>query len=148
MAKARERHRWSLAQQWVAILAVVMLGLAVANWIRLAGALYYRAVPELPLMPYRAALGGFWGSVFVACTVGLLGLWPWGRWATLIAVTVYQVHVWVNHFVFDASDYALQRRPRDAVLTLTLLAFVWLTLSWPSVRREFQRRSEERLSDK
>ena len=34
------------------------------------------------------------------------------------AIVLYQGHIWINHLLFDASDYARQTRPRDLVLTV------------------------------
>jgi hypothetical protein len=140
---SRKYRRLSYAQKWVIALGLLTLVLGLANLGRAAKALRYAAL--LPVLPmtvswaYLAAMGGFWGLIFAACTVGLLGLRPWGRWGTLAAVTLYEGHVWANHLLFDASEYAFQIRPRDLFLTLLLLAFVWGLLSWPSIRREFGR---------
>ena len=120
-----------------------MLALGLANMTRAALALRYDALlPDLPLtvpLTYLAAMGGFWGLAFVACAVGLARFRLWGRWGTLAAVTLYEVHVWINHLLFDANDYARQTRPRDLVLTLLLLAVVWGLLNWPSIRKVFKR---------
>jgi hypothetical protein len=87
---------------------------------------------------YLAVMGGFWGVAFLVCTVALVRLWRWARWATLVAVTLYQVHVWVNHLLLDANERARQLWPCNAALTLGLLVFVWVVLNWPSVRRAFR----------
>jgi len=105
-------------------------------------ALWYAVrLPDLPMtIPwgYAAATGALWGGVLTGCAVGLGCLRPWGRWATLAATTLYQAHVWVNHLLFDASDYAYQTRPRDLLLSALFLALVWGVLNWPSVRRTFR----------
>jgi hypothetical protein len=49
--------------------------------------------------------------------------------------TLYQAHIWLNHLLFDASDYARQTRPRDLALSALFLAVVWGTLHLPGVRR-------------
>ena len=84
-------------------------------------------------------MGGFWGVVFVVCAAGLLRARLWSRWLALVAVTLYEVNVWINHLSFDANDYARQTWPRDLVFTLLLLAFVWGVLNWPSIRKVFKR---------
>ena len=140
---SKKYRRISYAQKWVIALGLLTLALGLANLGRVAQALRYAALlPGLPMTvswAYLAAMGGFWGLSFVACTVGLVGFRPWGRWGTLAAVTLYEGHVWVNHLLFDASEYAIQIRPRDLVLTLLVLAPVWGLLNWPSIRKEFER---------
>ena len=105
-------------------------------------ALYYDGqLPGLPLtvsLTYLAAMGIFWGLAFVACAWGLVRFRRWGRWGALAAVTLYEVHVWINHLLFDANDYARQTQPRDLALTLLLLALVWGLLNWPSVQSVFR----------
>ena len=60
----------------------------------------------------------------------------------LVAATLYQVNTWFDHLLLDASDFALQNRPRDLALTLLFLILMWGSLSWPSVRRAFGPRQE------
>jgi hypothetical protein len=140
--KERKRRKPTWSQRWIAVLALVMLALGLGNLARIVMALRYAAqLPELQMTvswAYLAAMGGFWCVVFLVCVVALMRLWPWGRWAALAATTLYQIHVWVNHFLFDANERARQLWPRDAALALALLTFVWVILNWPSVRREFQ----------
>ena len=140
--KERKRGKLTHSQQLIAVLALMMLALGLGNLARIVMALRYAAqLPELQMTAswtYLAVMGGVWCAVFLVCMVALMRLWPWGRWAALAATTLYQIHVWVNHFLFDANERARQLWPRDAALTLALLAFVWVILNWPSVRREFQ----------
>ena len=137
----KSKTRLTLPQKWVIALGFLVLALGLANLARAGVALRYNALlPNLPLtvpLTYLVLVGGFWGPVFVACAVGLVHFRPWGRWATLAAVTLYEAHVWANHFLFDASDYALQTWPRDLLLTLLLLALAWGVLSLHSVRKIF-----------
>jgi len=127
----------------VAALSLLLLALGLGSLVRAGMALRYAALLlDLPMTvswTCLAAMGGFWGLVFVACAVGLMRFRRWGRWGTLAAVTLYEIHVWVNHLMFDANDYAHQTRPRDLVLTLLLLALVWGLLHWPSIRKVFKR---------
>ncbi len=90
-------------------------------------------------LEYLAAMGAFWGVVLIACAVGLMRFRPWGRWSTLMAVTLYQAHVWINHLLFDASDHARQTRTWHALVTVLVLALVWGSLSLRSVRKAFER---------
>ena len=128
------------------VLALLVLALGLANLIRGGVALRYASLlPGLPTtvpMEYLAAMGAFWGIALTVCAVGLLRFRPWGRWGTLTAVTLYEVHVWVNHLLFDASDYARQTRSWELLLTLLLLAIVWSSLSLRSVRQIFAHDSE------
>jgi hypothetical protein len=125
----------------VVILALLVLGLGLANLARMGVALRYASLlPDLPTtvpLEYLAGMGAFWGVALIACAVGLARFHRWGRWGTLAAVTVYEAHVWVNHLLFDASDYARQTRGWDLFLTVTLLALIWGSLSLRSVRKAF-----------
>ena len=127
-------------------LSLLLLALGLGNLVRLGGALYFAVrLPDLPMSVswvYLAAMGGFWGVVFTACAVGLARFRPWGRLGTLAGVTLYQAHVWLNHLLFDANDYALLIRPRDLALTALLLATVWGVLNLPHVRRVFVQSTE------
>lgn len=130
-------------QKQVITLALLVLALGLGNLVRASLALRYAALlPDLPMTiswAYLAAMGGFWGLAFIVCTVGLMRFRTWGRWGTLAAVTLYEAHVWANHLLFDANDYARQTRPRNLALTLFLLALVWGLLHWPSIRKVFKR---------
>jgi len=125
----------------VIALALLAMLLGLGNLVRAAAALRYaRLLPDLPMtVPwiYLVAMGGFWGVGLLACGVMLLFFRRWSRWPVLAGVVLYQAHVWVNHLLFDANDYALLTRPRDLALTLLLLAVNWGTLNWPAVRRLF-----------
>ena len=142
----RERTALTRPQKWVIVLALLVLALGLANLIRGGVALRYAfLLPDLLTtvpMEYLVAMGAFWGVVLTLCAVGLLRFQPWGRWGTLAAVTLYQIHVWVNRLLFDASDYARQTRPWELLLTLPLLAIVWGSLSLRSVRQIFAQGSE------
>ena len=140
--KHREKRRLTRPQKWVIVLASLVLTLGLANLTRMALALHYAVtLPRLPMTvswAYLAVMGGVWGVALAACAVGLLRFRPWGWWATLVTATLYQVHVWVNHLLLDASDYARQTHPRDLVLTVLFLAGVWGLLNWPAVRKVFR----------
>jgi hypothetical protein len=129
-------------------LSVLVLALGLANLVRAGMALRYDALlPGLPLtvpLVYLAVMGCFWGLAFLACVGGLIRFRPWGRWSTLAAVTLYEVHVWVNHLLFDASDYARQTWPRDLLLTSLLLALVWGLLNLRPVRETFEKKGKEK----
>ena len=130
------------AQKWVIGLAFLVLTMGLANLGRAGLAVHYAIhLPDLPMTVtwrYLAAMGGFWGIALTACVLGLLRFRPWGRWGAMAAVSLYEIHVWVNHFLFDASEYARRTRPRDLALTGLFLTLVLGTLHWPSVTRVFR----------
>ena len=138
----KKYKRLSYAQKWVIALGLLTLALGLANLGRVARALRYAALlPGLPMTvswAYLAAMGGFWGLIFVVCAVGLARFRRWGRRATLVAVVLYEVHTWINRLLFDANDYAIQTRPRDLALALFLLILVWGPLNLPSIRDVFK----------
>lgn len=142
--------QFSRAQKWVMVLIGLTLALGLANLGKAIVALQYAArLPNLRMtvsLDYFAVMGGFWGMVFLACAVGLSHFQAWARWSTLAAVTLYQVNVWVNHLLFEASDYARQTTPRNLVLTAVLLLTFWGSLSLPAVRRAFEENKEEHQS--
>jgi len=132
----------------VLLLALIGLG----NLGRAAMALYYaRLLPDLPLtVPwvYLAGMGAFWGVMMLACAVGLARRHPWSRQVTLAVATLYQAHVWLNHLLLDASDYARQTRPRDLALSALFLALVWGTLHLPGVRKILEISPKDTISHK
>jgi hypothetical protein len=138
------RARLSRHKKWAVAVATVVLIVGLSNIARGALAIVYATrLPALPMTVswgYVAATAIFWGLVLTACSFVLAGFYPWARWLTLAAATTYEAHVWANHLLFDANDYAGRTWPRDLVLTALLLALVWGVLSWPSVRAEFDGR--------
>jgi hypothetical protein len=138
---ASKRPKLTFAHNVVIGLALLTMLLGLGNLVRTAMALVYTEVlPDVPMTvswTYLAAMGGFWGVTLLACGIMLLFFRPWSRWPVLIAVTLYQGQVWINHLLFDASDYAQITRPRDLALTLLLLAVMWGALNWPAVRKRF-----------
>ena len=135
------RPRLTRPQKWVAGLGLLMLALGLANLGKAVMAARYAVLlPDLPMtVPwgYLVATGAFWGLVLSACGIALWLRRPWARWATPATATLYQAHVWLNHLLFDASDYARQTRSRDLVLTLLLLALTWGLLNAPATRKTF-----------
>jgi len=133
--------RLSAAEKWVLVMSALTLVLALANLGRAAVAMRYAAqIPGLETsmgLIYAATTGLFWGISLIVSTGGLLGAYEWGRVSTLITVTLYQAHVWLNRLGFDASDYARETRPRDMVLTAVLLLLYWGTLNLRPVQRVF-----------
>jgi hypothetical protein len=134
-------------EKWVLLMTALTLALALANVGRAVVALRYAAqIPGLETrmpLPYAAGTGLFWGLSLSICAGGLFAAREWGRVSTMLAITLYQAHIWLNRFWFDASDYALQTRPRDLILTGVLLALYWGTLSLRPVRQVFSRDTHE-----
>jgi uncharacterized membrane protein (DUF2068 family) len=98
------------------------------------------ALADVPLstsmpMALLSVTSFVWGLIFAVCSVGLWRLRSWGRMATLVAATLFHVHIWINHIVFDRSDYARQVWPFAIVHSLVALTIVWGFLNWPSIRR-------------
>ena len=141
LCSRRDRKPLTRPQKRVLALALLVLALGLANLIRGGVALRYASLlPGLPTtvpLEYLAAMGAFWGIALTVCAVGLARFCPWGRWATQASVTAYQIHVWINHLLFEASDYARQTRAWDLLLTVLLLALVWGVLNLHSVREVF-----------
>lgn len=135
------------AQKSVVVLAGLTLALAVGNLGRGIVALQYAFnLPDLSTtvpLSYFAAMGGFWSAAFFTCTVGLSCFREWGRRLALTAVTLYQTNVWINHVLFDVSNYARQVVPRNLLFTILLLFIFWGSLHVPSIREVFDRREEE-----
>ena len=92
----------------------------------------------LPLaMPlaYLAAGGLVWGIAFVVAALGVWRLWPWARRLVLAAIVLYQLHIWVNHLIFDTSDYARQVWPFHIGVSVAWVVVVWGYMFLPGIRR-------------
>lgn len=126
-------------------LLVLLLGsglnLARAVWaFRQADALAdLRVTTSMPML-WLSGTGLVWGFVFGICSVGLFRLRPWGWRGTRAAVTLFHVHIWFHHILFDRSDYARQVWPFALVHTFVVLIAVWGFLNWPSIRRLYRER--------
>jgi hypothetical protein len=126
----------------VVAVATLLLLVGLANLARgslaIASALRLPALPMAVSWEYLATGGIVRGLALCICSFGLAGFYRWARVASLIITSAFQVDVWVNHLLFDASDYARQTWPRDLALTVLFLGFVFGVLAWPSVCREFR----------
>ncbi|MCS7282163.1 MAG: hypothetical protein RMK65_08490 [Anaerolineae bacterium] len=127
-------------------LAILLAAVGIGNIGRAIVAVQYmQRLPDLPLtvpLPYLAVTGAGWGIVLLACAAGLWMLHSWSRPLTLVCVALFQAHTWLNHLAFDASDYAFQTRPRDALVSLLFLALFWGLLNLRGVRRVFKERKD------
>ncbi len=98
-------------------------------------------LPDLPMsVPplYLAATGALWAAALTVCATGLLLRRAWSRPTTLLAVTLYQAHVWLNHWLFDVNEAARRGWRFDLAMTVLLLVLVWGLLNWPSVRKTLE----------
>jgi len=91
-------------------------------------------------LPYLVVSGLVWGMVFIAAAFGMWRLWTWARNLLLGAIVVYQLHIWINHVLFDASHYARQVWPFEAGICVAWIVAVWVFLCLPAVRQLYQPR--------
>jgi len=121
--------------------ALAVLYLGALNLARASLAFNQQSFEQtLPLampLPYLAAGGLLWGSVFTAAALGVWRLWPWARKLLLGAIVLYQLHVWANHLAFDTSDYSRLVWPFDVGVSVAWVVFVWGFLFLPGIRRLF-----------
>ncbi|TET50265.1 MAG: hypothetical protein E3J64_08465 [Anaerolineales bacterium] len=139
--RRKKRRKLTRPEKAIVALSALVLVLGLANLGRAAGALAGgSALPDLPLSvswTYLAVTGLVWGLAFLVCAGGLIWFRRWSRWATIAAVTAYEIQVWVNHLLFDRSDRALQTRGWDLLLAVLLLIVTWGLLNRPKVRGVF-----------
>lgn len=102
---------------------------AIANW----PALSAQAPPALLAWLVTGKLA--WGVIFGVTAWSVGRLKAWGRKLLLAAITLYQAHIWLNHLLFDVSEYSRQVWPFEAGVSLITLAAVWGLACLPSLRR-------------
>ena len=123
----------------VTFFALAVLYLGVVNlaraWLALNGSSFERALPLRMPLPYLGLGGLFWGVVFVVAAFGIWRVWPWARQVSLGAIVVYQLHIWINHWVFDTSVYSRQVWPFEAGMSLMWTLVVWGFMNLPGIRR-------------
>jgi hypothetical protein len=128
----------------VTFLALAVLYLGMVNLARARLALdsqsFARTLSLAMPLPYLAAGALIWGVVFVVAAFGMWRLWPWARKLLLGAIIVYQLHIWINHLLFDTSNYARQVWPFYAGISLAWIVIVWGLLFLPGIRRHYQSR--------
>ena len=122
-------------------LAVLYLGLVnlARAWLALNGSSFERTLPLAAPLPYFGLGGLFWGVAFVVIAFGLWRVWLWARKAMLGAILIYQLHIWINHFVLDASVYSRQVWPFEAGLSLAWIMVVWGWLFLPGIKRLYSK---------
>ncbi|MBN1889059.1 MAG: hypothetical protein JW850_13780 [Thermoflexales bacterium] len=125
----------ALAVLYTSIVNLVFGVQAIAQW------------PYLSSLPVRMPLAWLiagklaWGVVFGVIAWGVWRLAAWGRKAVLAGVVLYQLHIWVNHILFDTSDYARQVWPFAAGMSLVTIGLVWGFMFLPAVHRLYEHRS-------
>ena len=128
----------------VTLFALAVLYLGVVNLARAAlalnGSTFEKTLPLTMPLPYLAAGGIVWGSVFVVTALGIWKMWAWARRLALVAITAYQVHIWINHLHFDTSNYSRQVWPFHAIISAVWMLVVWGFLLLPGIRRVLQPR--------
>ena len=121
-----------------------MLYLGVVNLARAAlaidGNTFEQTLPLSIPLPYLAGSGLVWGIVFIAVALGVWWLRPWARKLSLGAIIVYQLHIWINHLVFDTSDYSHQVWPSHIGISVVWIIAVWGFAFLPGIRRLYQPR--------
>jgi hypothetical protein len=121
-----------------------VLYLGVVNLARatlaLSGSTFEKTLPLTMSLPYLAAGGIVWGSVFVAAAFGIWKLWARARRLLLIAIVVYQAHIWINHWFFDTSSYSRQVWPFQAGISVITTVVVGGFLFLPGIRGKFAKR--------
>jgi hypothetical protein len=125
-------------------LAVLYLGLVnlARAWLALNGSSFERTLAVAAPLPYLGLGGLFWGVAFVVIAFGLWRVWLWARKAMLGAILIYQLHIWINHFVFDSSVYSRQVWPFEAGLSLAWIMVVWGMLFLPGIKRLYSKTRE------
>jgi hypothetical protein len=125
----------------VTILALALLCLSLFNLLgAVSSAQRYDFLRDLSLsvpLGYHLVSRAVWSAAFGALAAGLWRLRAWGRVGTLAAFTLYTAQVWFDRLMFARSDYARISQPFWILLAAIVLALVWGTLLWPSVRRSF-----------
>jgi len=134
----RKRH-WSTNYFALAVLYLGAVNLARAA-LALNPSSFEQTLPLAMPLPYLAAGGLVWGMVFIAAAVGVWRLRPWARRLLLSAIVIYQAHIWINHFIFDTSDYARLVWPFQVGVSAAWVVAVWGFLFLPGVRRRFVKR--------
>ena len=128
----------------VTFFALAVLYLGVVNLARAGlsfeSSPFERTLPLTVSLPYLTICGLVWGLVFVGAACGVWRLWPSARKLLLGAVVVYQVHIWINHVLFDTSVYSRQVWSFQAGISVAWIMAVWIFLFLPAIRRLYQPR--------
>ena len=137
----RRKHSRSVTLFALAVLYLGLVNLARA-WLALNRSSFERTLALAVPLPYLGLSGLFWGAAFVVIAFGLWPVWVWARKAMLGAILIYQLHIWINHFVFDSSVYSRQVWPFEAGLSLAWIIVVWGFLFLPGIKRLYSKTRE------
>jgi hypothetical protein len=123
-------------------LALLVLYISVANIAFGVQALtQWFYLSTLPVrMPLAWLIAGklAWGIAWSVIAWGVWRLAAWGRKAALAGIVLYQLHIWINHVLFDTSDHAQQMWPFAAGLSLVTIGLLWGFMFVPAVRRLYE----------
>ena len=130
----------------VTFFALAVLYLGIVNlaraWLALDGSSFERTLSLAMPLPYLGIGGLAWGIVFVVVSFGIWRVRPWARKALVAAITIYQLHIWINHFLFDSSVYSRQVWPFEAGISLVWVIVVWGFLFLPGIKRLYSKTRE------
>jgi len=132
----RRKRPWSVTFFALAVLYLGIVNLARA-WLALNGTSFERTLPLTMPLRYLGIGGLAWGCVFVVTAFGIWRVRPWARKVLLGAIVVYQLHIWINHWVYDTSVYSRQVWPFEAGISLMWTLVVWGFMNLPGIRRLF-----------
>ncbi len=137
----RRRRPRSVTFFALAVLYLGMLNVARA-WLALNGASFERTLALAMPLPYFGLSGLFWGVAFIVIAFGIWRVGLWARKALLGAIILYQLHIWINHFIFDSSVYSRQVWPFQAGISLVWIIVVWSFLFLPGIKRLYSKTRE------
>lgn len=124
------------------LLAVVLLGFAVFNFVGMVSGLQqYAFLSRLPLSVspiYLIVSEAVWAVVFASLAIGLSSLKGWAHAGALIAMPLYFAHGWFNRLVLSRSDYAQAPLGWAFVWSVVWIGLVWGILWREKVKRSFQ----------
>lgn len=124
------------------LLAVVLLGFAVFNFVGMVSGLQqYAFLSRLPLSVspiYLIVSEAVWAVVFASLAIGLWSLKGWAHAGALIAMPLYFAHGWFNRLVLSRSDYAQAPLGWAFVWSVVWIGLVWGILWREKVKRSFQ----------
>jgi hypothetical protein len=130
----------------VTLLAVLGLTLVAIHLTRFAAALhqwdYLSSLPLSTSPAYLAATGFFWGLVGIPV---VYGLWRGPSWAPNVTVgfgLFYSLHFWLEQGFIMINPYRKTNWSFLAYFTIVCLAFMFITLSHPKVRKYFGEKNE------
>jgi hypothetical protein len=127
----------------VTLLALLVLLFAIYQVIwRVIGTLRQLDLMRLYGLDTQAAIliliGAVWAIGFSCASIGLWRLKSWGRRWTLIAITAYEIELWIERFTLERTSYEQLTRPLDAVVSIVIVLLVWGFLFLPKIRRTFK----------